>query len=219
MGAYITEEKLADEFKRLESMDAHNINLVSPTPYVNSIIKALELYKPDIPVIYNCGGYEKAETIRKLRGYIDIYLPDFKYSDDSLAVKYSKAPDYVKIASEAISEMYSQAGESKYNENGIMEKGVIIRHLILPNHTRNSIEVLNIIKKKFPNVLVSLMGQYIPLHKANDFSKLSRKITKREYEKVENHMLELELDGFTQELNSASEIYVPVWDYNTNKKD
>lgn len=212
-GTVITPEKLADEFKRLEESGVHNINLVSPTPYVNLIKDALDIYKPSVPIVYNSSGYERKSTIDSLIGYVDIYLPDFKYSDNDLAKNYSKAPDYVKIAADAIDIMIKQVGENEYDENGIMKKGVIIRHLVLPNHTKNSIGVLDIINDKFKNTPVSLMGQYVPVHKAKDFSKLNRRITNREYNKVKNYMIELGLNGFTQELSSADEAFIPDWDY------
>ena len=147
-------------------------------------------------------------------GIIDIYLPDFKYSNDALAIKYSSAPDYVNTATSAIMEMLFQTGLPKFNDDGIMKKGVIIRHLILPSHTRNSIEVLNIINRMFGNqVMVSLMCQYIPMGKAKECNKINRKITKREYDKVKLEMISLGLDGFTQELSSADTKYVPIWDF------
>lgn len=212
-GKYIDEETLADEFRKLETSGAHNINLVSPTPYVNLIKKALNIYKPDIPVIYNSSGYENTDTIKSLKGYIDIYLPDFKYGNNELAYEYSNAVNYVDTAKKAIAEMINQTGQNEYNENGIMKKGVIIRHLVLPSHTKNSIEVLDIIKNEFNNTPVSLMGQYTPVHKAESHPKLGRKITKREYEKVKAYMIELGLEGFSQQLTSADKNYIPDWDY------
>ena len=212
-GTYITVEKLAEEFKRLENEGVHNINLVSPTPYVELIKKSLGIYKPSIPIVYNSSGHENIDTIKSLKGYIDIYLPDFKYSDDTLALSYSKAKNYVKTAEEAIGEMINQTGDNVTNDNGIMKKGVIIRHLVLPNHTKNSIGVLDIIKEKFPDTPISLMGQYVPVHKAIEHKKLGRKITAREYKKVEDYMIELGLEGFSQELSSASEDFIPDWNY------
>ena len=212
-GTAITPKKLSEEFKRLEGTGVHNINLVSPTPYVNLIKKTLDIYKPSVPIVYNSSGYERKSTIDSLKGYVDIYLPDFKYSSDELALSYSNADNYVKTATEAIKEMISQIGENEYDSNGIMKKGVIIRHLILPNHTKNSIGVLEIINNNFKNTPISLMGQYVPVYKAKNHTKLNRKITKREYNKVKDYMIELGLNGFSQELSSASETFIPDWDY------
>lgn len=212
-GRVITPEKLADEFKRLEQSGVHNINLVSPTPYVDCIIEALGIYRPGLPIVYNSSGYERVETLKKLEGYVDIYLPDFKYSDNSLARDYSKADNYVEITLSAIKEMLRQTGEAKFGDSGLMLKGVIIRHLVLPNHTKNSLGVLDIIKENFPDTLISLMGQYTPHGEIEKYPRLQRKITAREYEKVRNYLFDLDLDGFAQELSSADERYIPQWDY------
>lgn len=212
-GTVISVNKLAEEFKRLENMGVHNINLVSPTPYVHSIIEALNIYKPEIPIVYNSGGYEDLETLKSLEGYVDIYLPDFKYSSNELGKIYSNADNYVEITKNAIREMINQTGKAAFDNNGLMKKGTIIRHLVLPNHTKNSIGVLDIIKENFENCMVSLMGQYVPLGNAVNFEKLKRKITQREYNKVKNYLFDLGLEGFVQELSSANEKYVPTWDY------
>ncbi|MCR5654005.1 MAG: radical SAM protein [Ruminococcus sp.] len=212
-GKYITPIQLADEIKKLESSGVHNINLVSPAPYVEAIKSALDIYKPKIPVVYNCSGYESVETLRGLEGYVDIYLPDFKYSDNALAEKFSSAKNYVETALRAIGEMLRQTGEPEYDGNNMMTKGTIIRHLVLPNHTKNSIEALGLIAGNFDNPLVSLMCQYIPFGRAREMPKLNRKITKREYEKVTQTLFELNLDGFVQDLSSADEKYIPTWDY------
>lgn len=212
-GRVITPEKLAHEFKRLEQSGVHNINLVSPTPYVDCIIEALGIYRPGLPIVYNSSGYERVETLKKLEGYVDIYLPDFKYNDNSLAKEYSKADNYVEITLSAIKEMLRQTGEAKFGDSGLILKGVIIRHLVLPNHTRNSIGVLDIIKENFPDTLISLMGQYTPHGEIEKYPRLQRKITAREYEKVRNYLFDLDLDGFAQELSSADERYIPEWDY------
>lgn len=212
-GKTITAGQLAEEFRRLEAMGVHNLNLVSATPYVPQILRAFEIYKPKIPVVYNCGGYEKTETVKMLEGAVDIWLPDFKYSDNNLAEKYSYAPRYVETAAHAIKEMLRQSGEAEFDEDGIIKKGTIIRHLVLPNYTKNSLGVLEIIKNELPGALVSLMGQYIPLGRAGEFDKLNRKITSREYKKVSDRLFDLGLDGYVQDLSSASEEYVPSWDY------
>lgn len=213
-GTSITAEKLSEEFKRLEEKGVHNINLVSATQFLPEIIKSFEIYKPSVPVVYNTGGYERVETLRALEGIVDIYLPDFKYSDNNLAMEYSGAEKYVETALSAINEMFRQKGKLILDENGIAQKGVLVRHLVLPNHTRNSIEALNILKENFGDLLtLSLMGQYTPCSKATQHIKLSRKITKREYGKVLDHLMELEIDGYSQELKSATEEYIPDWDY------
>lgn len=216
-GVEITPDILADEYKKLEELGVHNIDLISATQFLPQILRSFEIYKPNIPIVYNCGGYERTETLRALEGIVDIYLPDFKYSDNNLAKEYSGAEDYTEVATKALREMFRQAGKLTVNDKGIAEKGVLIRHLVLPNHTKNSIGVLNILKENFGNNLtLSLMGQYTPHAKALNHPKLNRKITKREYEKVLNHLIDLDIDGFAQELKSADESYIPLWDYKTS---
>ncbi len=212
-GRTVTVDGLSEYFRQLEDQGVHNINLVSPTPYVDSIISAFEKYRPKIPVVYNTGGYERAETIKRLKGIVDIYLPDLKYLRSDLSLKYSGASDYFEYASSAIKEMVVQTGDPVFDENGILQKGTVIRHLILPQNTKNSIEVLDYIDKTYGNsVLVSLMGQYVPLGNAALYPEINRKITKREYEKVLNFLESTDLDGFAQDLGSASESYVPEFD-------
>ena len=194
-------------------MGVHNINLVSPTPYIESIIECFEMYKPKIPIVYNTGGYEKVETLKRLEGIVDIYLPDMKYAKGEMAKKYSNAEDYPETALEAISEMVRQTGKPEFDENGMMKKGVIVRHLILPQNTKNSIKVLDLLKENFKDeILVSLMSQYTPLGNAEKFPEINRKITSREYAKVLEYFEETGLDGFVQELSSAKKDYVPEFD-------
>lgn len=213
-GSPITARELSEEYKRLESLGVHNINLVSATQVLPEVIKSFEIYKPNIPVVYNCGGYERIETLKALEGIVDIYLPDFKYSSNRLGLEYSGAQNYVETALSAISEMYRQKGALTLDGNGIGNTGVLVRHLVLPNHTRNSIEALNILKENFGNLLtLSLMGQYVPTGKACEHTKLSRKVTKREYQKVLAHLLDLGIDGYSQELTAATNEYIPDWDY------
>lgn len=212
-GRYITPAQLSEEIKKLEASGAHNINLVSPTPFVAAILEAFEIYKPKIPIIYNCSGYEKVETLKKLEGVVDVYLPDFKYSDDNMALNFSGAKNYTDTALTAIGEMLRQTKTAEYDDDNMMTRGTIIRHLVLPNHTKNSIDALKLLAESFDSPLVSLMCQYIPCGKAKDTPGLNRKITKREYEKVKNALFELELDGFVQDLSSADEKYIPVWNY------
>ena len=215
-GRTITPERLAECYKELEDKGVHNINLVTADHFAHAVVKSLEIYKPRIPIVYNCSGYTSPKTLSMLDGLVDIQLPDFKYADDFLAVKYSSAPNYVNTAVAAIHEMTFQVGLPQFDDDGIMKKGVIVRHLILPAHTKNSLEVLDIVKRRFGDqVLLSLMCQYIPMGKVSDseFSRINRKITRREYDKVKLEMMRLEIDGFTQELSSADESYVPEWDF------
>lgn len=209
-GLIMTEAQLIEGIKSLEAQGVHNINLVSPTPYIEIIINCFTKYKPSVPVVYNTGGYEKAETLRRLEGIVDIYLPDMKYVSSALSKKYSAAENYFEFALPAIKEMVRQTGKPVIDDSGIMQKGTIVRHLILPQNTKNSIAVLNCLKEEFGDeILVSLMGQYIPMGRAGDYPEINRRITSREYNKVLDVYDSLELDGFVQELSSAKEEYVP----------
>lgn len=212
-GRYITPYQLSEEYRRLEAMGVHNIEFVTPTHYVDAILESLSYYRPKLPLIYNSSGYDKVESLRKLDGIIDVYLPDFKYSDNTLAKQLSACSDYVETATAAIGEMLRQTGDCII-EDGLLNKGVMIRHLVLPSHTKNSIGVLEIIKQNWGNKTpVSLMSQYFPAGKASDYPDINRRVTAREYQKVLDKLYELELDGFAQELSSADKKYVPVWDY------
>lgn len=211
-GKYITHAKLAEIFKNLEEKGASNINLVSPSHYVNAIIEALKIYKPKIPVVYNTSGYDSVETLEELKDYVDIFLVDFKYFDEGLANQLSKAPDYPEVAKNAILKMRELIPEEIYEDN-ILKRGVIIRHLILPNHTDDSIKILEWIKKNVKNPLISLMGQYTPMYKAKFMEGMDRVLKPIEYKLVESKMIELGLtNGFTQELSSANDCYTPVFD-------
>lgn len=201
-----------------QSRGVNNINLVTPTMYVYQIIEAIKIARKNglkIPIIYNTNSYENVSTIRALNGYIDVYLPDLKYYSDEVAIKYSKAPNYFKVSTEAIKEMYKQVGEPIFDENGIIKKGVIIRHLILPNHIQNTEHILKWIKDTFDNkVYVSVMAQYFPTYKAKNDDKLNRKISTKEYKKVENYMYLLGIEnGYMQDLGKHEEEFVPVFDF------
>lgn len=213
-GAALTPALLAECYKRLEESGVHNINLVTADHFVAAVCESLSIYKPQIPVVYNCGGYVSPKTLSMLSGLVDIYLPDFKYSDDALALKLSAAPNYVDTALAAIKEMLFQTGNPAFDGDGMMTKGVLVRHLILPAHTKNSIEAIRILSKTFGNqIMMSLMCQYVPWGEAKNDPKLGRKITKREYEKVKRELFLSGLDGFTQDLSSAAEEYIPDWDF------
>lgn len=213
-GKEITVQRLAEIFRELEGRGAENINLVTPTHYAPSIIAALELYRPKIPIVYNCGGYEKAETIDMLEGYIDIYLTDIKYYSDEYAVKYSRAKDYFRFAYAAAERMIQQVGAPRFGENGIMKSGVVIRHLVLPALRRDSIEILNRLallpKDSF---VLSLMSQYTPWGDLSSFPELNRRVTTFEYNSVVSRAAELGFTlGYTQERRSAKEEYTPEFD-------
>ena len=217
-GKEITIEELADIFIKQQENKVENINLVTPTSYVPQIIEAIKMAKNKglkIPIVYNTNGYENIETLKLLEGYIDIYLPDLKYFYDKLGKEYSKVNNYFEIATKAIKEMYRQVGAPKLNEDGMMTKGLMIRHLILPNEVQNSKQVLKWIKENLDeNVFVSIMAQYFPTYLAKDVDKLSRKITKEEYEEVENYVYELDLkNGYMQDLGEHEEEYVPKWEF------
>ncbi len=174
------------------------------------VLSCVFCYRPPVPVVYNTGGYEKTETLRRLEGLVDVYLPDFKYIRPEVSAKYSHAADYAAYALPAIHEMVRQTGRPVFDDNGLLLKGTVVRHLILPQNTRNSIEVLDTLQREFgDSILVSLMGQYIPMGRAADFPEINRRITRREYEKVLLHYEDLGLDGFVQELSSANVQYVP----------
>ena len=213
-GALVTEENLLRMFDRLIEQGAHNLNLVNPTHYAPMLAKALKKYCSPVPVIYNSGGYERVEMLKALEGLVDIYLPDLKYVDSAVSLRYSGAADYFDYASKAILEMSRQVGEGTFDENGVMKKGLIVRHLILPRNTAQSIKALTWIRENLPEeTLVSLMCQYTPCGELENFPELQRRLTRREYEKVVDQMLELGLTGgYLQELSSAKEEYIPPFD-------
>ena len=213
-GKEITIEELANVMIKQQERNVQNINLVTPTSYALHIVEAIKIARKkglEIPIVYNTNGYESVETLKLLEGYVDIYLPDLKYYYDDLAKKYSKVDNYFEIATKAIQEMYRQVGTPVLDENGVMKKGLMIRHLILPNEVQNSKKVLKWIKENIDsNVYVSIMAQYFPTYKAKEIPEIARKITKEEYEKVENYLYELDLEnGYIQELGEHEEEYVP----------
>lgn len=211
-GKEITPQELSDIFFELIDRGAHNINLVTPTHFVPQIRQALLIRKPTVPVVYNTSAYETAETLKSLQGLVDIYLPDFKYADPTLAGELSAAADYPEVALSAISEMVRQVGLPTYDEHGMMQSGVLIRHLILPGHTKNSIAALRLIKEHFPGVPVSLMAQYTPpphLTESDTHPELTRRITKRELQKVQDELFSLDLDGFLQDREASEGDFLP----------
>lgn len=209
IGKEISILRLAEIFKELEQKGAHNINLVSPTHYVSAIIEALKIYKPGIPIVYNSSGYETVSTLKLLEDYIDIYLIDYKYNDNQKAKEYSFAPDYPDIVTQAISECYRQKPKCII-ENGIMKKGVIIRHLVLPQNTKAAIEIFDWVRKNACNAHFSLMSQYVPFGDALNHKILNRKITEREYKKIIDYICEYNFQNiFIQDLKSSNKDYIP----------
>ena len=217
VGKEVTVERLAQIMLEQQNRHVNNINLVTPTMYVYQIIDAIKIAKSNglkIPIVYNSNGYENIDTIKMLDGYIDVYLPDLKYYLDENAIKYSDAPDYFNVATKAIKEMYNQVGKVKFDERGIIQKGVIIRHLILPNHIQNTKNILKWVKDNFDNnVYVSIMAQYFPTYKAKNDDLINRKLSLKEYREVENYIYLLDLkNGYMQELGKHEEEYVPKFD-------
>ena len=213
-GKEITIEELADIFIEQQKRGAENINLVTPTSYAYQIIEAIKIAKKNglkLPIIYNTNAYENVETIKALEGYIDIYLPDFKYMDKKIAKQYSGVEDYPEVAKKAIVEMQKQVGNAQIDNTGIIRKGLIIRHLILPNNTENSKQVLKWINDNLPKeTYVSIMAQYFPTYLAKKDKTLNRKISKREYKKVEDYLYSLNIEnGYIQDLGDNEECYVP----------
>ena len=217
VGKEVSVERLAQIMLEQQNRNVNNINLVTPTMYVYQIIDSIKIAKENglkIPIIYNSNGYENIDTIKMLNGYIDVYLPDLKYYLDEVAIKYSEAPNYFNIATKAIKEMYNQVGTVKFDERGIIQKGVIIRHLILPNHIKNTKNILKWIKDNFDDkVFVSIMAQYFPTYKAKYDELINRKLSIREYREIENYIYSLDLkNGYMQELGKHEEEYVPKFD-------
>ena len=217
-GIKVSIERLAQIFLEQQQRKAHCLELVTPTHYVPQIIQALDIAKQkglNIPVVYNCGGYEKTETLEKLRGYVDVFLPDFKYYYSETAQEYSHAKDYPQVAKKAIAKMYELVGPPVFKD-GIMQKGVIIRHLILPWHYKESMEIVKYIWETYhDNVYLSLMNQYTPMYKALTHPKLKRKLTTFEYDKVVDFAAQL---GFTrcyiQQGKTATTNFVPNFNGN-----
>lgn len=216
-GKEITINRLSEIMLELQEKGANNINLVTPTHYVPQIIEAIKIAKNNnlgIPIVYNTSGYEKKETIKLLNGYIDIYLTDLKYYSDEYSCKYSKAKNYFKYAKESLEEMYRQIGNPKFNENGIMNKGIIVRHLVLPNLVDDSKQILDYLFNTYHNnIYISIMNQYTPLEHVKKYNELNRMITNEEYEKVIQYAIKLGIENaFIQEGETQKESFIPDFD-------
>lgn len=210
LGRDFTPAQLVEHMRRLVDMGVHTMSFITATPFVEDILEALDLYHPPVPLVWNTSGYETVETLRRLEGVMDVYLPDLKHFSARMGQLCAKAPDYFEVASAAITEMVRQVGVPQYDEDGIMRRGVLIRHLILPGLTGESIALLDWVHDHLPGIPVSLMRQYVPLNGV-DIPGLTRTITTREYRRVRDHMRALELPGYEQEAASASEDFVPLF--------
>ncbi len=211
VGKAITINRLAEIFKELEESGAHNLNLVTPTHYHHAVKDALSIYKPNIPILCNTSGYEYCDIVD--RGIYDIYLVDLKYINSESAKLYSKVPDYFEFVSKFILKAYSAVGAPKFDKNGILKSGLIVRHLLLPSHTNDAIKIIDWTRKNCPEAIFSLMGQYTPLG-VEDFPKINRKVTPREYSKVLSHLEECNFKyAYSQELSSADSEFIPDFDF------
>ena len=222
IGKIVSIKRLSEIMLELQSKKAHNINLVTPTIYVPQIIKAIKLAKKNglnIPIIYNSSGYENIETIKMLDGYIDVYLPDFKYYDDEIAIKYSKANNYFLYASKALDEMIKQTGPCKFDKNGMIIKGVIVRHLLLPTHLEDSKKVIKHLSKYKDDIYISIMNQYTPIRKLN-YEELNYPVKKDDYYSLIDYADSLGItNAFCQEDETVSESFIPKWNFEGIKKD
>ncbi|MBP3630182.1 MAG: radical SAM protein [Clostridia bacterium] len=209
-GEEVSVLRLAYLMEFLEKQGAYNINLVTPTHFSDKIVEALKIYKPNIPVVWNTSGYEKPEVIEKLKGYVDIFLTDLKYYDSKLSLKLSKSSDYFEYATKSILKMREIVGEDVI-ENGMMKKGLIVRHLVLPNYSADSIKILEWLKENLgKNTIVSIMNQYVAFFKAKEMPEMNRRVTAIEYKRVVQKALSLGLNNaYIQESSSADEVYVP----------
>lgn len=214
VGNEITISRLAEIFAELEKQGAHNINLVTPTHYTPQILEALDIYRPNIPIAVNTGGYEKVETIKQWQGYADIWMPDLKCVDAQIGKKYFSAPDYFDTAIKAIAEMHALQPKLEYNPDGTLQKGLVVRHLVLPGHREDSKKVIDALNELLPrgSWLFSLMSQFTPTENCKKYPEINRRVTTFEYNSVVKYALSLGLDGFMQERSSAKEEYTPPFD-------
>lgn len=210
IGREVTVEHLSDIFKRLEGQGVHNLNLVTPTHFTPQILQALELANPTVPIVMNCGGYERVETLLQWEGKVQVYLPDLKYFSTELSAKYSAAPDYFAVASKAIQEMHRQQPQLVW-EGDLLKQGLIIRHLVLPGCMKDSLQILDFLDNHLPkdSFLLSLMSQYTPTENCKKFPEINRRVTTYEYRKVADRAAELGFFGFAQDRRSAKEEYTP----------
>lgn len=212
-GVEISEKRLMEIFESLIEQGAENINLVNPTHYSHMLAKLLSRWKSPVPIVYNSSGYESVESLKELEGIIDIYLPDLKYIRADRAKRYSNAEYYFQVASAAIKEMRRQT-EDSFDSNHMMKSGLIVRHLILPQNTNSSLEIIDWLCDNLPDTYVSLMAQYVPCGDLSGLDEIKRTITKREYKKVVDYALSKNMSKvFIQELSSATSDFIPKFDF------
>jgi len=217
-GKPVAKERLAEIFLELQGKGANNINLVTPTHYTPEIVWAVKKARENgltLPIVYNCSGYEKMETLKMLEGIVDIYLMDFKYMDQEVAKRYSNAPDYPEVAKPALEEMVRQTGEAEFSEAGMMLKGVIVRHLLLPGYMKNAKAVVQYVYETYgDSVFLSLMNQYTPLLQVEKFPEINRRVTEEEYDELVDYAIEIGVEnGFIQEGETAEESFIPEFNY------
>ncbi|MDO4546678.1 MAG: radical SAM protein [Clostridia bacterium] len=211
-GKTLTVEELKSGITRLARQGVNNINLVNPTHFAHLLPEILD-GSCGVPIVYNSSGYELVDTLKKLEGKIDVYLPDLKYVDSALSKRYSAAEDYFDVTSKALSEMLRQVGPVKLDDRGMIKSGLIVRHLVLPCNVRDSIRVVDWIKQNLPGAWISLMAQYMPCAKARDYPEINRPLSPAEYERVCDHMISIGLeDGYVQQMDSSDEKYIPAFD-------
>ena len=210
-GRVFSPRELAESLKRLTDLGVHSVSFITATPFVPKILETLDIWRPPVPIVWNTSGYERVETLRMLEGVVDVWLPDLKHFSARMGALCAGAPDYFEKATAAISEMCRQAGPNLYGEDGLMKRGVLVRHLILPGLTGESLKLLTWVKDHLPEgTPVSLMRQYVPCNNVS-IPGMNRRITEKEYQRVLAHMLALEIPGFTQEAESAGKEFVPVF--------
>ena len=210
-GKEITPAELDEHLWRLIEQGVHNLNFVTPTHYALFLAQFLETHHYPVPIVYNCSGYESEEALEALKGKVQIFLPDFKYSDNALSLKYSSAPGYVETASKALSKMYELVGDIETDDDGLLKKGVIVRHLMLPGNRENTFGVIDAFERfsKGKKVFFSLMSQYTPMGDLARFPELQRRLTREEYDEALSYLQLSGIDGFAQDMDSAEECYIP----------
>ena len=223
MGTEITASRLADIFLELQDMGCHNVSLVTATHFVPGVLQALDRACDflHVPVVFNCGGYERVETLKALEGSVQVWLPDFKYKSAELSARYSAAPDYYDRAMEAIAEMLRQSPRLVLDQDGILQRGVVIRHLVMPGAYRDSIAVLEALAESFgtENYYLSLMSQFTPMPSCKDYPEIDRRITTFEYRKVAQRALDLGFRGYFQDRDASSQAYIPPFGENDVKPE